>query len=74
MPLMDVIGKSLTIRGYILFEVTGDLVQLKCAEQFVVNGLSSGKLVPVIAKTSSLDQIVECIVIWNQTRRLERSS
>jgi len=28
LPLMDVIGKSLTIRGYILFEVTGDLAQL----------------------------------------------
>ncbi len=59
LPLMDVLGKSLTIRGYILFEITGDLAQLKRAEQFVVNGLSSGKLTPVIAKTFSLDQIVE---------------
>ena len=59
LPLMDVLGKSLTIRGYVLFEVTGDLVQLKRAEQFVVSGLSSGKLTPVIAKTFSLDQIVE---------------
>jgi len=59
LPLMDVLGKSLTIRGYILFEVTGDLAKLKRAEQFVVNGLSSGKLTPVIAKTFSLDQIVE---------------
>ena len=59
LPLMDVLGKSLTIRGYVLFEVTGDLVQLKRAEQFVVSGLSSGKLTPVIAKTFSLDQIVD---------------
>ena len=59
LPLMDLLGKSLTIRGYILFEITGDLVQLKRAEQFVVNGLSSGKLTPVISKTFSLDQIVD---------------
>ncbi len=59
LPLMDVLGKSLTIRGYVLFEVTGDVAQLKRAEQFVVNGLSSGKLAPVIAKTFSLDQIVD---------------
>ena len=56
---MDVLGKSLTIRGYILFEITGDVAQLKRAEQFVVSGLSSGKLTPVIAKTFPLDQIVE---------------
>ena len=59
LPLMDVLGKSLTIRGYLLFEITGDVAQLRRAEQFVVNGLSSGKLVPVIAKTFTLDQIVE---------------
>ena len=59
LPLMDVLGKSLTIRGYVLFEITGDAAKLKRAEQFVVNGLSSGKLTPVIAKTFPLDQIVE---------------
>ncbi len=59
LPLMDVLGKSLTIRGYVLHEITTDLSQLKRAEQFVVNGLSSGKLTPVIARTFSLDQIVE---------------
>ncbi len=59
LPLMDLLGKSLTIRGYVLFEVTLDAAQLKRAEQFVVNGLLSGKLSPVIAKTFPLDQIVE---------------
>jgi NADPH:quinone reductase-like Zn-dependent oxidoreductase len=59
LPLFDVLGKSLTIRGYILMEVTGDLAQLRRGEQFVVNGLASGKLSPVIAKTFALDQIVE---------------
>ena len=44
LPLMDVLGKSLTIRGYVLHEITTDLSQLRRAEQFVVGGLSSGKL------------------------------
>jgi NADPH:quinone reductase-like Zn-dependent oxidoreductase len=59
LPLMDVLGKSLTIRGYLLFEITCDVAQLRRAEQFVVNGLSPGKLVPVIARTFTLNQIVE---------------
>ena len=59
LPLMDVLSKSLTIRGYVLFEVTGDAALLKRAEQFVVGGLASGKLTPVIARTFPLEQIVE---------------
>jgi NADPH:quinone reductase-like Zn-dependent oxidoreductase len=59
LPLLEVLGKSLTIRGYVLFEVTGNASQLKRAEQFVVNGLSSGKLGPVISKTFPFDQMVE---------------
>ena len=59
LPLMDVLGKSLTVRGYVLFDITGNAAQLKRAEQFVVNGLSSGKLAPVISRTFPLEQIVE---------------
>jgi NADPH:quinone reductase-like Zn-dependent oxidoreductase len=58
LPLFDVLAKSLTIRGYVLFEITSDAAQLRRAEQFVVKGLSSGALTPVIAKTFPLDQIV----------------
>jgi NADPH:quinone reductase-like Zn-dependent oxidoreductase len=59
LPLFEVLGKSLTIRGYILMEITHDPAKLKRAEQFIVNGLASGKLTPVIAKVFALDQIVE---------------
>jgi NADPH:quinone reductase-like Zn-dependent oxidoreductase len=58
-PLLEVIGKSLTIRGYILFEITGDPQRLERAKKFIVGGLSEGKLKPVIAKTFKLDEIVE---------------
>jgi NADPH:quinone reductase-like Zn-dependent oxidoreductase len=59
LPLLDVIGKSLTVRGYVLFEITGDPQRLERAKKFVVDGLSAGNLKPVIAKTFRLEQIVE---------------
>jgi NADPH:quinone reductase-like Zn-dependent oxidoreductase len=59
LPLMDTLTKSLTIRGYVLFETTEDPQRLERAKAFIVDGLSAGKLKPVIAKTFPLEQIVE---------------
>ena len=59
LPLMDVVGKSLTIRGYVLFEITGDPRRLERAKKFIVDGLSAGKLKPVVAKTFPLEQIAD---------------
>src|SRR5947209_12414682 len=59
LPLMEVLGKSLTVRGYMLFEITGDPQRLERAKKFIVEGLSAGKLKPVIAKTFPLEKIVE---------------
>jgi NADPH:quinone reductase-like Zn-dependent oxidoreductase len=59
LPLFDVLMKSLTIRGYIMFEITSDPKRLDRAKRFIVEGLSVGKLKPVIAKTFPLDEIVE---------------
>jgi NADPH:quinone reductase-like Zn-dependent oxidoreductase len=56
---MEVLGKSLTIRGYILFEITGDPQRLERAKKFIIDGLSAGKLKPVIAKTFKLDEIAQ---------------
>jgi NADPH:quinone reductase-like Zn-dependent oxidoreductase len=49
----------LTIRGYLLFEFTSDPKRLEAGKKFVVDGLASGKLKPVIAKTFPFEQIVE---------------
>jgi NADPH:quinone reductase-like Zn-dependent oxidoreductase len=59
LPLMDVLGKSLTIRGYILFEITSDPARLERGKKFVIDGLASGQFKPVIAKTFPLAEIVE---------------
>lgn len=59
LPLFDVLSKMLTIRGYLLFEITSDPAKLERAKRFVNNGLAAGRLRPVIAKTFSLDDIVD---------------
>lgn len=59
LPLFTLLGKQLTIRGYVLFEITTNPQRLERAKAFVIQGLASGKLKPVIAKTFPLEQIVE---------------
>jgi NADPH:quinone reductase-like Zn-dependent oxidoreductase len=59
LPLMDVVSKSLTVRGYVLFEFTSDPPRLDRARQFIVEGLAAGKLKPLIARTFPLEQVVE---------------
>jgi NADPH:quinone reductase-like Zn-dependent oxidoreductase len=59
LPLFDVLGKWLTIRGYVMMEITGDPKRLERAKQFINEGLSEGTLKPVIARTFPLDEIVE---------------
>lgn len=58
-PLMSALIRSLTMRGYILFEIVGDPTRFEKAKKFILDGLSSKKLKPIIAKTFPLEQIVE---------------
>ena len=58
LTLTDVLGKSSTIRGYVVLEITTDPQRLERAKRFIIDGLAAGKLKPVIAKTFPLDQIV----------------
>lgn len=58
-PLFKVLSKSLTLRGYVVHEITGDPVRLEAAKAFVLDGLRSGALQPVIARTFPFEQIVE---------------
>ncbi|KQO86646.1 Zinc-containing alcohol dehydrogenase superfamily [Methylorubrum extorquens] len=58
-PVMPLLGKDLTVRGYQLFEITMDPVRLEKAKDFIVRGLALGALKPVVARTFKLDEIVE---------------
>jgi NADPH:quinone reductase-like Zn-dependent oxidoreductase len=60
LPLFSVLSKSLTIRGYTLFEFTQKPgAELRQGIDFVLGGLADGKLRPLIDRTFALDQIVE---------------
>ncbi len=59
LPLMETLSKWLTIRGYVLMEITGDPQRLERGKQFVNEGLAEGRLKPIIARTFPLAEIVE---------------
>jgi NADPH:quinone reductase-like Zn-dependent oxidoreductase len=58
-PLGNVLMKCLTLRGYLVHEITGNATRLQAAKTFILDGLKSGALKPVIAKTFAFDQIAE---------------
>ncbi|NRP70755.1 Quinone oxidoreductase 1 [Ensifer psoraleae] len=58
-PLFSVLSKRLTLRGYLVHEIIGDPARLAAAKSFILEGLTSGSLRPVIARTFPFDEIVE---------------
>lgn len=56
-PVMDILGKHLTFRGYELFEITTVAETLARAKAFVYAGLESGQLKPVIDKVFPFEHI-----------------
>lgn len=55
--VMDILGKHLTLRGYELFEITLDPIRLDNAKRFILDGLNSGKLRPVIGQVFPFEDI-----------------
>ncbi|MCU7249934.1 zinc-dependent alcohol dehydrogenase family protein [Pseudomonas koreensis] len=56
-PLFTVLGKSLTLKGYLYSEIVSDPATLARAKTFIFDGLASGALQPIIARTFTLDEI-----------------
>lgn len=59
LPLVAALLRGLTFRGYTLFEINADPVRFEAGKRFINEGIASGALKPVIAKTFPLAQIVE---------------
>jgi NADPH:quinone reductase-like Zn-dependent oxidoreductase len=58
-PVMDLLGRHLTVRGYTLFEITTDAARLERAKRFITEGLAAGALKPAIDRTFAFDEIVD---------------
>lgn len=58
-PLFAALGKGLTVRGYVLFEITTQPEKLAKAKQFIFDGLESGALSPVIDKSFEFKDIAD---------------
>ena len=56
-PLFTVLGKSLTLKGYLYSEIVSDDATLERAKSFIIEGLNSGALKPLISRTFPLEEI-----------------
>lgn len=58
-PLFQALTRSLSMRGYIYAEIVADPARLAAAKAFILDGLSSGALKPLISKVFPFEQMVE---------------
>ncbi|WP_457150406.1 zinc-dependent alcohol dehydrogenase family protein [Mesorhizobium sp. P5_C1] len=58
-PLFAVLAKTLTLRGYLVHEITGNPAKLEAAKAFILEGLETGALRPIIDRTFPFEQVVE---------------
>ncbi|WHU02218.1 MULTISPECIES: zinc-dependent alcohol dehydrogenase family protein [unclassified Sphingomonas] len=56
-PQFAVLGKSLTLKGYLYTEIVGDDAALARAKAFIVEGLETGRLDPLVSRTFPFDRI-----------------
>jgi NADPH:quinone reductase-like Zn-dependent oxidoreductase len=58
-PVLEMIRKMPTVKGYSIRLVTGDADRRKAAVEYVTKGLANGALKPVIDRTFKFDDMVE---------------
>jgi NADPH:quinone reductase-like Zn-dependent oxidoreductase len=69
-PLFDALGKGLSVRGYVLFEIVQSPELLAAGKQFVTAGLTSGALKPTVDRTFPLEEIVEAHRYMESNRQM----
>jgi NADPH:quinone reductase-like Zn-dependent oxidoreductase len=58
-PVLEMIRKMVTVKGYSIRLVTGEAERRKDAVEYVTKGLTSGSLKPIIDRTFKFDEMVE---------------
>ncbi len=59
LPILEMLAKHITIHANTIWTTTGNPTRLDKAKAFVLRGLGSGELKPVIAKTFLFEEIIE---------------
>lgn len=59
LPVLDMIAKMVTIKGHNIWLTSGDAERRKAAVEFVLKGLESGALKPIIDRTFAFDDMQE---------------
>jgi NADPH:quinone reductase-like Zn-dependent oxidoreductase len=71
-PVMPVIGKGLTLRGYTLSEIVRNPRTAAAAKQYVYDRLADGRFVPKIGKTFPLEQTVDAYRYLESNQQIGR--
>ncbi len=58
-PVLDFLAKMQTIKAHNIWLTSGDPVRQKAAVDYILGGLASGRLKPIIDKIFAFDEIVE---------------
>jgi NADPH:quinone reductase-like Zn-dependent oxidoreductase len=58
-PVFEALQNALSIRGYMLTEITLDPDKLKTATNYVFDRLANGRFVPKVARTFPFADVVE---------------
>ena len=58
-PVLDLIGKIITIKGHNIWLTSGNPARQKTAVDFVIIGLEKGTLKPIIDRVFAFDEIVD---------------
>jgi NADPH:quinone reductase-like Zn-dependent oxidoreductase len=59
LPVLEMIAKMLTVKGYTVPPTVSDEARRKAAVEYIVKGLASGALRPVIDRTFKFDEMVD---------------
>jgi len=59
LPVLDMIAKMFTVKGHNIWGTSGDAVRRKAAVDYVLKGLESGALKPVIDRSFKFDEMRE---------------